>query len=378
MVGVREVRRNVLQGGGIMREQPSSKELVPGPKQPPRLHGEGCICGDYIRHDCPVKHRKPSKQAQQEHAAAWHRLVVSIATILEVNPNGSLEEIGNEIAGAIQQLRATARVCREDAEMNAARAERAEQKLAVTSNRQAWLQFSEYARQITAPTEYDDDPPMWRVRGQSGHTYRAATLVEALRDFWDSEIRHRDPDGNPIEAEPAPAPEPCASVTRLPVRNSYIAPISDRVDELVNELQRQGMRTLRASFKGMTVRIDPDEESGRSVDQTSHVAAAPTPRGSLPNSLGTTEGEPCAVPECRNDRSQNRGSEPSSVPSQPPEASPNEGPIVNGFVQVSDGVLPQYRKVWLCAQCGCSDEYVKNYGCPESCGRTAQTKGEDR
>jgi hypothetical protein len=136
-----------------MTHPESSKELVPGPKQPPRLHGEGCICGDYIRHDCPVKHRKPSKQAQQEHAAAWHRLVVSIATILEVNPNGSLEEIGNEIAGAIQQLRATARVCREDAEMNAARAERAEQKLAVTSNRQAWLQFSEYARRAAPAPE---------------------------------------------------------------------------------------------------------------------------------------------------------------------------------------------------------------------------------
>jgi hypothetical protein len=36
-----------------------SKEKVPGPKQPPRLHGDGCICGDHERYECPVKHRKP-------------------------------------------------------------------------------------------------------------------------------------------------------------------------------------------------------------------------------------------------------------------------------------------------------------------------------
>lgn len=32
---------------------------MPGPKQPPRLHGEGCICGDHERYECPVKHRRP-------------------------------------------------------------------------------------------------------------------------------------------------------------------------------------------------------------------------------------------------------------------------------------------------------------------------------
>lgn len=51
------------------------------------------------------------------------------------------------------------------------------------------------------------------------------------------------------------------NVTRLPVRDSRIAPISDRVDDLVRELQRQGMRTLRASFNGMRVRIDPESEN---------------------------------------------------------------------------------------------------------------------
>lgn len=52
-----------------------------------------------------------------------------------------------------------------------------------------------------------------------------------------------------------------ASVTRLPVNGSLIAPISDRVDALVRELQRQGMRTLRGSFDGMSVRIDPEPEN---------------------------------------------------------------------------------------------------------------------
>lgn len=50
------------------------------------------------------------------------------------------------------------------------------------------LQFVAYARQVIAPTEYDDD------------------LEGALRDFWDSEIRSRDADGNPIEDEPAHRP----------------------------------------------------------------------------------------------------------------------------------------------------------------------------
>jgi hypothetical protein len=44
--------------------------------------------------------------APPDFAAAWHRLVESIATILEVNSNGSLEEVGAAIAEAIQRLRA--------------------------------------------------------------------------------------------------------------------------------------------------------------------------------------------------------------------------------------------------------------------------------
>lgn len=46
--------------------QVPSKESVPGPKQPPRIHGEGCICGDNERYECPVKHRKPPAPASKE------------------------------------------------------------------------------------------------------------------------------------------------------------------------------------------------------------------------------------------------------------------------------------------------------------------------
>jgi len=62
--------------------------------------------------------------------------------------------------------------------------------------------------------------------------------------------------------------------------------------------------------------------------------------------------------------------------SPPPGANddPNEGPIVNGFVQVEGGVLPPYYPTWRCSQCSASEEVVKISGCPERCGRTAPTK----
>ncbi len=61
----------------------------------------------------------------------------------------------------------------------------------------------------------------------------------------------------------------------------------------------------------------------------------------------------------------------------PPPVSdnPNEGPIVHGYVQVIDGVLPAFHNHWSCVQCGRRAEYVKENGCPESCGRSALTKG---
>lgn len=32
----------------------STAPTMPGPKQPPRLHGKGCICGDFARVGCPA------------------------------------------------------------------------------------------------------------------------------------------------------------------------------------------------------------------------------------------------------------------------------------------------------------------------------------
>lgn len=45
-------------GGGVHTKSALCVD-VPGPKQPPRMHGEGCICGDYTLSHCPVKDRKP-------------------------------------------------------------------------------------------------------------------------------------------------------------------------------------------------------------------------------------------------------------------------------------------------------------------------------
>lgn len=45
--------------------QVTSKEQLPGPKQPPRIHGEGCICGDSPRNSCPVKYRKAPAPASK-------------------------------------------------------------------------------------------------------------------------------------------------------------------------------------------------------------------------------------------------------------------------------------------------------------------------
>ena len=66
-------------------------------------------------------------------------------------------------------------------------------------------------------------------------------------------------------------------------------------------------------------------------------------------------------------------------PAPPPAVSnnPNEGPIGDhGFVEIPDGVLPAFHNHWSCSQCGRRAEYVRENGCPESCGRTALTKGE--
>jgi hypothetical protein len=63
-----------------------------------------------------------------------------------------------------------------------------------------------------------------------------------------------------------------------------------------------------------------------------------------------------------------------SAPSPPLPDDPNEGPIVHGYVQVIDGVLPAFHNHWSCIQCGRRAEYVRENGCPEKCGRTPKTK----
>lgn len=65
-----------------------------------------------------------------------------------------------------------------------------------------WFKFAVHARKIWAPLEYDEGDELWRVLGQSNCIYRGETLSKALQDFWDSEIRQRDVEGNPTEDEP--------------------------------------------------------------------------------------------------------------------------------------------------------------------------------
>jgi hypothetical protein len=72
-----------------------------------------------------------------------------------------------------------------------------------------WLRFATLVEQICMPCVHDEGDDHWRVRSQSGGVYRAKTLQAALRDFWESEVRARDLDGNPTEPEPpASAPPP--------------------------------------------------------------------------------------------------------------------------------------------------------------------------
>lgn len=67
-----------------------------------------------------------------------------------------------------------------------------------------WLWVASLALSITAPDMYEDETE-WRIEGHSGrsHSYRGGTLVEALKDFWESEIRSRDMEGNPTEPDRA-------------------------------------------------------------------------------------------------------------------------------------------------------------------------------
>jgi hypothetical protein len=43
--------------------EPRMSEKPPWPTQPPRIHGDGCICGVNVNNRCPVKDRKPPQSA---------------------------------------------------------------------------------------------------------------------------------------------------------------------------------------------------------------------------------------------------------------------------------------------------------------------------
>lgn len=86
-----------------------------------------------------------------------------------------------------------------------------------------WLQYVTYIAQVWRPGEYDEGEMRWRVRSQTGEYYLGDTLQAALKDFWESEVRHRDMDGNPIEADPDAAPAP--------------SPSPERVREIIGELR---------------------------------------------------------------------------------------------------------------------------------------------
>lgn len=67
---------------------------------------------------------------------------------------------------------------------------------------------------------------------------------------------------------PSPAePEAESSVTRLPVAGSKLARISDLADDLIRELERQGLEKLQAVFKGKLLRIEPYTEPEKSTAQ---------------------------------------------------------------------------------------------------------------
>lgn len=96
-----------------------------------------------------------------------------------------------------------------------------------------WLWVASLALQITAPDMYEDET--WRVDGHSGrsHSYRGATLVEALKEFWNGEIRTRDVDGNPTEPDrPVPQPEqpPSDDVEEIDRLRHYLRRVREVAD----------------------------------------------------------------------------------------------------------------------------------------------------
>jgi hypothetical protein len=83
---------------------------MPGPKQPPRLHGDGCICGDYVRYDCPVKHRQPRSARdlyRPENVVAYLRSIEnsSIAGMQYKHAADEIERLRGQLEAAEQHVK---------------------------------------------------------------------------------------------------------------------------------------------------------------------------------------------------------------------------------------------------------------------------------
>lgn len=105
-----------------------------------------------------------------------------------------------------------------------------------------------------------------------------------------------------------------------------------------------------------------DKTEARPVASTAQPTPPPeTGCKDCPHSKGTAHTYDCGYPECV---------------TSPPGEDPNEGPVVNGLVQIPDGVLPPFYNEWKCSQCGRDPRDVKFNGCgySRSCGRAALTK----
>lgn len=107
-----------------------------------------------------------------------------------------------------------------------------------------------------------DDYFLWlvEVRGQKhGAVDTPWSLVREARQLA-YKLREQLSEKHPSP----PEPEAESSVTRLPVAGSKLARISDLADDLIRELERQGLEKLQAVFKGKLLRIEPYTEPEKS------------------------------------------------------------------------------------------------------------------
>lgn len=75
----------------------------PGPRQPPRMHGDGCICGDSPRANCPAKARHKTEN-NPSHLTDAER--ISDERLDELLKWASKIEWTGDIANALRELKA--------------------------------------------------------------------------------------------------------------------------------------------------------------------------------------------------------------------------------------------------------------------------------